>query len=58
MKALNYDACLFDLTILSIFVFLILTHLVIFVQSLLVEQILIIAPRLEFKKWKKNVTKV
>lgn len=58
MKALNYDACASDLTILSIFVFLMLTHLVIFVQSLLVEQILIIAPRLEFKKWKKNVTKV
>lgn len=58
MEALNYDACLSDLTILSMFVFLMLIHLVVFVQSLLVEQILIIAPRLEFKKWRENVTKV
>jgi len=54
MEALNFDACLSDITILSLPFFIILTLLVVFILSLPVEQVLLIAPRLKVKKQKEN----
>lgn len=54
MEALNCDACLSDITILSMSFFLMLTLLVVFILSLPVERVLLIAPRLKVKKQKEN----
>lgn len=50
----THDACLSDLSIRNMCIFLVLTYTVVFIVSSLVEQVPLIAPRLEVNKRKEN----